>query len=354
LNFWVDIDNAPHVLVLRPIIAELQRRGHQVEITARDYGQTIPLLEMYGMRFRRIGTHGGKSMVKKYISLLTRSVALFFYAMGKRFDLVFCHGTRAVYLPAKFLRIPLVILCDYEYTSLPVFMARWITLQLFPDIIPLAAYLKPGINPQRLCGYPGVKEDLYVHDTAPDPSFLVENGMDPRKVIIIMRPPATMAHYAVPESETFFYRILDFLCMQNTVQILLLPRTPAQEDEVRTYKQERDLVNLFIPDRVHDGPGMVKCADIIVSGGGTMNREAATIGMPVYSIYQGPIGAVDRHLIETGRLQHLSTVEMLEKIPLVKRAKTEKGSIDHSGGAAQRVKTFIVERIIECAAKGVG
>jgi predicted glycosyltransferase len=351
MRFWVDIDNAPHVLILRPIIADLQRRGHQVEITARDYGQTVPLLMMYGLRFRRIGTHGGKSMVKKYLSLLTRSAALFMYAIGKRFDLVFCHGTRAVYIPARLLRIPLIILCDYEHTSLPVFMARWIALQLFPDIIPTAAYLKPGIKPERLRGYPGLKEDLYVHDAPPEPSFLAENGMDSRKVIIILRPPATMAHYAVPESSIIFYEILDYLCSQPAVQILLLPRTREQEEEIRNYKTAHGLANLFIPDRVHDGPGMIKCADLVVSGGGTMNREAATIGVPVYSIYQGPIGAVDRHLIETGKLKHLSSVQMLEKIPLAKRG--PRSSV-HRDGAAERVRSFIVERIIERAAQSAG
>ncbi len=348
MRFWVDIDNAPHVLVLKPLIEELTRRGHRVEITARDFGQTIPLLRMYGIPFMRVGRHAGKNKAKKYLSLLTRSISLLFYALGKRFDLVFSHGTRAAFLPARLLGIPLIVLCDYEFTTLPRFMARWITLQLFPDVIPREIYIAHGIDPKRLCGYPGLKEDLYVHNAAPDPSFIDENGMDPCKVIVIVRPPATMAHYAVPRSEAFFYQILDFLCAQPQAQILLLPRTQDQGREIQAYKERHRCERLFISRRPHDGPGMMRCADIVVSGGGTMNREAATLGVPVYSIYQGPIGAVDGHLIRTGKLTHLAAMDMVEKIPLVKVARQ---SVQHDGAQAETVRSFIVERIVECAGR---
>ncbi len=348
MKFWADIDNAPHVLVLRPLIAELERLGHQVEITARDYGQTIPLLAMYGMRFTQIGKHWGKNRLMKYLSILTRSVSLLFYSIGRRFDGAFCHGARAILFPAHILNIPLVVLSDYEYAELPEFVVKWARLHLHPDVIPSSMFSPRGDDSTRHCGYPGLKEDLYIHDTTPDQSFISDLGMDGIKVIVLIRPPATMAHYAIPESGRFFYQVLDYFCSRPKVQILLFPRTGHQENELRHYLRDRGASNVFFPNRVYDGPGVMQAVDLIISGGGTMNREAATLGVPVYSIYQGPIGAVDQHLIASGRLKHLRTIEMVSEIPLIKR-KTPLDDRNRNDG--RKTRAFIVEKIIECSKK---
>jgi predicted glycosyltransferase len=346
MRFWVDIDNAPHVLVLRPIITKLTQLGHTVKITARDYGQTIPLLRMYGMKFRIIGKHWGKNRIKKYLSLLTRSASLFFYAIGKSFDLAICHGARAIFIPSRILRIPLVVISDYEHTNIPSFMLKWASLLLYPDVIPVEVFDHHGLERRKLFGYPGLKEDLYIHGLTPDPSFLGDTGMDYRKVIILMRPPATMAHYSVPESERLFFEIVNYLCSQPEVQILFLPRTGNQDKTLRLYFRRRGFANIFIPERVYEGPRIIQCVDLVISGGGTMNREAATLGVPVYSIYQGTIGAVDRHLICTGRLVHLSSIDMAKKIPLVKKRESILGG---SHKAGKKALSFIVDKLVGCA-----
>ncbi len=345
MRFWADIDNAPHVLVLRPIIQELARRGHEVEITARDHGQTIPLLRMYGLNHRIVGKHWGKNILKKYLSVLFRSISLLFFAAGKRFDAVFCHGTRAVFLPARILKIPLVVLVDYEYTAVLRLMTKWPALLLFPSVIPPEVFESRGFPRKILRGYDGLKEDLYIHDIPPDPSFLTDLGMDPLKVIVLMRPPATMAHYAVPESERFFYDVMEYLCARPEVQILLIPRTTDQGRVITSYLQEKGFTNAFIPSRVYDGPRMMKCVDLIISGGGTMNREAAVLGVPVYSIYQGHIGAVDMNLMNTHRLKHVDTMEALRKIPLVKRGEAVEVRDREAG---ERLCSSMADAVIGC------
>ena len=152
----------------------------------------------------------------------------------------------------------------------------------------------------RICGYPGLKEDLYVHDFRPDPSFLADLHIDPRSILILMRPPATMAHYAVKKSSVIFEHVLDYLCSTKCVQLILLPRTKQQSGEMKSLVSSRGYTNILIPDTVYNGPSLIWYSDLVISGGGTMNREAAALGVPVFSIYQGPIGAVDQHLISTG------------------------------------------------------
>ena len=346
MKFWVDMDNAPHVHVLRPIIVELERRGHRVEITARDYGQTLPLLEFYGLKARRIGRHGGKSKLRKYVSFVTRTLSLLSFALGKRFDAAFSHGSRSIVPVARLLGLPLVSLGDYEHTVFPNFMRSWIRLLLIPDVIPVEAFAGRGMPHDRICGYPGLKEDLYVHDFHPDPSFLAELHIDLELVLILIRPPATMAHYAVKRSSVVFNQVLDYLCGLSSVQLILLPRTRQQGEELKAVVRKRGYTNIVIPDTVYNGPSLIWYSDIVISGGGTMNREAAALGVPVFSIYQGPIGAVDRHLIDMGRLIHVKDIDDLKSIPLVKS--TRGGEVPKSE-TGSRLTDFIVSRILRAA-----
>lgn len=348
MRFWADMDNAPHVLVLRPIIEALRALGHEVEVTARDHGQTFPLLRMYGMQFRPVGRHWGKNKFMKYLSVLTRAVSLVIFAKSRGFNAAFCHGARSLFFAARILRIPIVALDDYEHTMMPAFMLRWIWLQMAPDVIPADTFEHQGLDVRKFCPYPGLKENLYIHDLQPDPSVLAETGMDPSKVLILMRPPATMAHYAVPESERFFFDIMEYLCVHPEVQILLIPRTAAQKKELERQNRERGWTNVFLPDRVHEGPRMMMSMDILISGGGTMNREAAALGIPAYSIYQGPIGAVDRYLVNSGRLVLLSDIGKVKKIPLVKKQGFGEALGKEHG---VRALSLIAEKIIECGSK---
>jgi predicted glycosyltransferase len=344
LRFWVDMDNAPHVHVLRPIIVELERRGHRVEITARDYGQTLPLLEFYRLKACRIGRHGGKNRLRKYISFATRTLSLLFFTFGKKFDVAFSHGSRSIVPVARLLRLPLVSLGDYEHTASPKFMGSWTRLLLIPDVIPVEAFAARGMSRDRICGYPGLKEDLYVHDFQPDPSFLNELHINPKSILILIRPPATMAHYAVKKSSVVFDQVVDYLCGLSHVQLILLPRTRQQGEELKAVVSKRCYTNIVIPSKVYNGPSLIWYSDLVISGGGTMNREAAALGMPVFSIYQGPIGAVDRHLIDTGRLIHVKNISDLKSIHLKKS--TRRGEVPKSDIGA-RLTDFIVSRIAE-------
>jgi predicted glycosyltransferase len=343
MNLWIDIDNAPHVLVLHPLIRELEARGHRTEITARDFGQTFSLLELHGLKYQAIGRHAGSNKLKKGIELLRRSFALLRYARSHHFGLALCHGSRGLVLPTQLLGIPLVVLLDYEYTFNYPFR-QWACRILMPEVIPDEELKQLGFDLSRLVKYPGLKEELYVYDFQPDPTVLNEIGVDPDKVLVVMRPPATMAHYHSVESERLFWSGLSFLCKQPHVQIILLPRTAAQGREIRAHLNSRD--NVTIPEKPVYGPNLFWHADLVISGGGTMNREAACLGVPVYSIFRGSLGAVDRHLTQCEKLTLIEWPLDIERIRLEKRVQTE---LHCKKTRSRELVQYVTTRILEVA-----
>src|ERR1700760_2820821 len=117
MRIWVDLTNSPHVLVMRPIIEKLRERGHEVEVTARDFAQTLGLLERFGIAHTEIGRHRGGHLAAKARGLAARSYALTRWARGRRFDRALGHGSNDITVAATLLRIPSATTFDYEWAT---------------------------------------------------------------------------------------------------------------------------------------------------------------------------------------------------------------------------------------------
>ena len=89
---------------------------------------------------------------------------------------------------------------------------------------------------------------------------------------------------------------------------VVLPRTVEQREFVRTLS----LPSLIVPERAVDAQSLIALADIVVSAGGTMNREAAAPGVPVFTTFGGRLGGVDEALIREERLQPLTDPRALD------------------------------------------
>jgi uncharacterized protein len=119
VRVWVDLTNSPHVLVLRPVIAALRARGIEVEVTARDFAQTLALCRRFGIEHTPIGAHAGRGVLGKAAGLARRSAALRRWARGRpRFDLAVGHGSNDVTVAAATLGIPSSTMFDYEWATL--------------------------------------------------------------------------------------------------------------------------------------------------------------------------------------------------------------------------------------------
>jgi predicted glycosyltransferase len=302
-----------HVLVFRPLIGLLRERGDEVEITARDYAQTLQLLELHGLEATVIGRHGGRSRLGKARSLFPRLHALRRWARPRGFDLALAHGSHELTVSARRLGIPSATTHDYEFATLQHQLGmRAATKVVVPESIPPERLARFGVRPPKLERYPGLKEEYYLSDFDPDPAVLDGLGVDRNRVLVVLRPPPDVSLYH-RHSNPLFPQTLDYLGAHPEVQAVVLPRT----EEQRGFVRQLDLPSMIVPERAVDAQSLIALADVVVSAGGTMNREAAALGVPVYTTYGGRLGGVDEELIREGRLKPLTDPRALD---LEKRA----------------------------------
>jgi predicted glycosyltransferase len=319
-RIWIDIDNSPHVPFFVPIIEELRKCGHEVILTARDAYQVRELLDLYRLPCKIVGRHYGKNQAAKILGTCTRAAQLIPAIATKKIDLAVSHGSRAQMLSGFVLGIPTVLILDYEYIAMMGFIRPdWIFV---PEIIPNSKELNPK---RQVLRYPGLKEDVYVPRLQLNPCVGDQLGFGESDIVVTVRPPAVEAHYHNPEAEVLLDAALNFLTQTPEVRVILLPRNENQARRLReSWGKWISSCKIVIPEHVVDGINLIWFSDLVVSGGGTMNREAAALGVPVYSIFRGKIGAVDRHLQQEGRLILIESVDDIrKKIVLKRRQKNE-------------------------------
>jgi predicted glycosyltransferase len=308
MRVWVDMSAPAHVLVLRPIIERLEAEGHAVEVTSRDYAQTQQLLELHGMPHTPIGRHGGASRVRKAANLAARSAGMLRFGRGRGFDLALAHGSNDLAIAARTLGIPEANMHDYEYAVTQHRIGcRLAKRVMFPDSVPLDRLRRFGVTPEKHFPYPGLKEEYYLYDFEPDREALRRLGVEEERVVVIVRPPPDVSLYH-RKSNPLFPKVLDRLGRDEGVQAVVLPRTQAQREFISKLR----LPSVIVPEAAVEAQSLIALADLVLSAGGTMNREAAALGTPVYTTYGGRLGGVDEALIRSGRLRPLTDPRALE------------------------------------------
>ena len=305
MRVWADCTAAPHPLVLRPLIAGLREAGHEVEVTAREYGQLTGVLDRLGMAYTVVGRHVGGSALAKGAATGGRSLRLARWARGRRFDLALAHGSVDLAVVSRLLRIPSVQMQDYEFAGLQRRISfRAARLVLAPDAIPPDRLAAAGARGERLFRFPGLKEEYYLPGLGLSDAVLEELGIERERVLVVMRPPAETSAY---HADTPMYeRVLDRLLAEPEVRTVVIPRTAGQERALAGRGEAgRPGGRLIVPDRAIDAQSLIAHADLVVGAGGTMNREAAALGTPVYTIFRGRMGGVDERLIADGRMRRL-------------------------------------------------
>jgi predicted glycosyltransferase len=298
-------------LVLRPIIERLEGCGHEVMVTTREYGQTVGILDRLGMPYTAVGSHGGASALGKGRALAGRSARLSRLVWERRPQLAVAHGSVDLALVSTFFRIPSVQMQDYEFAIWQRQIAfRAASRILVPDSIPLDRLKKIGAKERKLVRYPGLKEEYYLAGFEPDPDVLGELALDCEKVLVVVRPPPETSEYHAHND--LYGETIRHLAGASEAQAVVIPRTERQAAEVRGM----NAANLIVPERAIDAQSLIAFADLVVSAGGTMNREAVALGTPVFTTFAGRMGGVDEALVADGRLQVLADPN---ELPLRKR-----------------------------------
>jgi predicted glycosyltransferase len=308
VRIWIDMTASAHVLVFRPLIAIMEGRGDEVQITARDYAQTLQLLELHGLQAEVIGRHGGRSRFQKARQMTHRLGALKKWAKGRHFDVALAHGSHELTMTARRLGIPSATTFDYEFATLQHQLGcRAATKVVVPEAIPPERLRRYGARPPKLVQYPGLKEEYYLSDFEPNRSLLERFDVDDAKILVVLRPPPDVSLYH-RQSNPLFPMTLEHLGRLDNVHAFVLPRTEEQREYVRGLA----LPSVILPERAVDAQSLIALADVVVSAGGTMNREAAALGVPVYTTYGGRLGGVDEELIREGRLKPLTDPRALD------------------------------------------
>jgi len=308
MRVWIDMTASAHPLVFRPLVERLRGRGDEVEITARDYAQTLQLIEQHGMQATVIGHHGGRSRLGKARQMRSRLHALRAWARERDFDVALAHGSHELTMTAKRLGIPSSTTFDYEWAWLQHQLGcRAATKVVVPESIPVDRLARYGATPPKLLQYAGLKEEYYLSDFDPDTRVPAELGVDPQRILVVLRPPPDVSLYH-RHSNPLFPQTLRHLGSHDGVHAVVLPRTEEQRDYVRSLA----LPSVIVPERAVDAQSLIALSDLVVSAGGTMNREAAALAVPVYTTYGGRLGGVDEELIRQGRLRPLTDPRALD------------------------------------------
>jgi uncharacterized protein len=318
MRVWVDLTNTAHVLVLRPLVEILEGDGHEVTLTARPLSHTVELLADWSHPHVVLGRYGGGRRAGKALAAADRVARLTRFGRRRGFDCAIAHGSTDLPVACRILGIPNTTMLDYEWATLQHHVnCRLATRVLAPDAIPPERLARYGARPPKLVAYPGLKEEYYLAEFEPDPRVLDDLGIDRERVLCVVRTAPSYAMYLRGSPEALLPRVLSRL-NEADVQTVVLARTPEQAHSVAGLGLDR----LIVPPRAVDGRSLVAFADVLVSGGGTMNREAAVLGTPAWSIFEGRLGAVDEMLIREGRLH------LLRDPAEVRLEKKASGSLD--------------------------
>jgi hypothetical protein len=324
MRVWIDLTNSPHVLVMAPVIRCLREDGHSVDVTARDFAQTLDLLERFSIPHTAIGRHRGERLTAKAEGLLERSLALVRWARAShraashRFDLALGHGSNDISVAARMLGIPSATMFDYEFAAVQHHInCRLAKIVVVPDAIPPERLDRYGAR-GKVRTYAGLKEEYYMSAFEPTTDVLVELSLDQQRPIAVVRTPPQVSLYHRFQND-LFPAVLDrvrLAASEHGLQPVLLPRTTEQREQLKRVSE------FIVPERAIDAQSLIYHADVVISAGGTMNREAVALGTPVFTTFEGRLGALDEQLIKERRLRRLESPDDLGEVLAHKRERS--------------------------------
>ena len=331
MRLWIDLANSPHVPFFKALTKRFVAHGHEIETTAREFAETVPLAQAAGFAPVVVGVHGGRDVSKKARTIASRAWALAGWARKRKFDLAISHNSYSQILAARVLGLKTVTLMDYEHQPANHLAFRFASRIIVPASFPASQLRRYGARVGKFRRYHGTKEDVYLADFEPDPEFgarLCELGVNADNVLVLVRPPAHDALYHRFQN-TLFDEALKMLTSHENVRVILLPRNAAQRE---AYSGKERVI---IPATPLDGANLVAASDLVISAGGTINREAAALGVPAASMYAGRWAAVDEELVREGRLRRIEDAADLRRLEINKKGK-----------AAPRRSTDVIEEVV--------
>ena len=311
MKVWIDLSNSPHPLLFTPIRVAFERDGHTVFMTARDNAQTLELATQRWPDVKPVGGQSPGGRTAKARALASRAHDLFRWARAIEPDVALSHNSYAQILAARLARIPVVTAMDYEHQPANHVAFRLANRILLPESFPASLARRQGARPKKVIRYSGLKEEIYTGDFEPNPQALSSAGIEnaERRTLVIARAPPSGALYHRSENDLFF-DALRMLGSRRDVSCVVLTRRSEQRDAVRALERP----GLLVPNHAVDARSLMYFADLVVGAGGTMTREAAVLGIPTATIYQGRPAAIELALERQGRIRRISQAEEIDAL----------------------------------------
>jgi len=317
-RLWIDLDNSPHVPLFAPLIRHLREAGWKVFVTARDFAQTLDLVEQLGVDALPVGAHAGRNKVRKLANLPVRALQLMRAVRRFRPDAALSHGSRTQALASRLLDVPQFVMFDYEWTELRI-LSTLATHLICPVALTASRLREVGVPVHKVSWYDGFKEELYLGDFEPDPGFRSDIGVSSDEILVTIRPPGIVGNYHDPRSEQLCADVIRQVMRTAGTVAVILPKTRLEREFVLSALPTDPAGRAIIPDRALPGLQLLNASDGAISGGGTMNRESALLGTPTWSIFTGRRALVDEELARRGLLSFATTVDEVRSITIDRR-----------------------------------
>jgi uncharacterized protein len=278
----------------------LEEKGHEVLVTVRDNAQTVELALARWPTSIVVGSESPANPVAKTAALTRRAFALARWARAHRPHVAVSHNSYAQIVAARMLRVPVVTGSDFEHQPANHVAFRLATCILMPEALRETNVGRQGATRAKVVFYPGLKEELYIADFQPDAQILGKLGIDRSgnyPVVVTRTPPTRAIYHRFPNS--LFNEILLRLDREPNLRLVVLARHGEQREAIAAL----DLRNAVIPAAAVDSRSLMYSADLVLGAGGTMTREAALLGVPTLSVFEGHQPAVDRLLEDRGLLR---------------------------------------------------
>lgn len=307
---WIDITNAPQVLFFEPFIDYFNKQNISYIITCRDLGGSKELLIKKKIPFTELGTHHGGSMLKKAFGTISEiKLRIDFISKNKDINLILTHQSPYAIIAGNIKHKKTIEFFDNEYATWSNLLSFPLATKLYcPEALKEVNLSKKFLfNKRKLHYYSGIKESIYLKDFKKDKKIITELKLK-EKDYVVFRPEANLAHYHPTSKHTT--EIISKL-LKNKEKIVLVARYKNQKDEYK--KKYKNYKNFIIIEKIVDGPQLIANSKLVLSAGGTMNREACVLGIPVISLYSGKLLALDKWLIKKGYMKHISQVKDIAK-----------------------------------------
>jgi uncharacterized protein len=324
MKVWIDLANSPHVQISEPVVRRLHAEGHDVWLTARAHAQTVELARRRWPDVLVVGDRSPSGIPAKGLAIVRRAEALRRLATRERPDIALSHGSYAQIVAARAAGVPPVTMMDYDHQPANHLSFRLARRVVVPRFFPEHALRRFGAPRRKVVRFPGFKEELYLDGFKPDKAVLHDLELDQGQVIAVFRPPPEGALYHRGGNERFD-EVLQLALSHENVQIVLLPRAREQSERYQALSGR-----IRSPGRAIDACSLLALADLTVGAGGTMTRESAILGTPTYTVFAGPLAAVDAELIRSGRLVDLRTPTSrvrFEKMPTAREPNADANPI---------------------------